>query len=232
NDNVALYGGVHRGFTAPSNAPDVDEEESINYEFGVRFTAATMYVDAALFFTDYDNILGECTSSSGTDCEVGDAFNGDAASIMGLELLIDRDLSRSSDYALPLLFSYTYLDGEFDSDIADTDFFGDVSRGDPLPYIPENQFLLSLGFERAAWGGYVSFNYVDEVCVRASCSAFEQTDDSLVVDLSARYQFSQHVTVYGKIDNLTSEEAVVGRQPYGARPNRDQTFSVGVNLTL
>ena len=36
NDTVALYGGAHKGFTAPSNAPDVKEEESINYEIGYR----------------------------------------------------------------------------------------------------------------------------------------------------------------------------------------------------
>lgn len=232
NDKLSLYGGVHRGFTAPSNAPNVDEEESINYEFGLRYAGSRMYLDTALFFTDYDNILGECTSSSGADCEIGDAFNGDAASIAGLELLVDYDLSPSDAFSLPLLFSYTYLDGEFDSDIADTDFFGDVSRGDPLPYIPENQFLLSLGLERNAWSTYLSVNYADGVCVRASCGTFERTDDSTVVDLSAHYRMNEHVTFYGRVDNLTEEEAIVGRQPYGARPNRDQTFNVGLNLSL
>jgi Fe(3+) dicitrate transport protein len=232
SDELSAYGGIHRGFTAPSNAPDVNEEESINYEAGIRYAGSRLYLDTAVFFTDYDNILGECTSSSGADCEIGDAFNGDAASITGLELLVDYDLSRSDAYSVPLLFSYTHLDGEFDSDIADTDFFGDVERGDPLPYIPENQFLLSLGLERNAWATYVSVNYSDEVCVRASCGPFERTDESTVVDLSARYTLNNHVSFFGRIDNLTSEEAIVGRQPYGARPNRDQTFNLGLNLSL
>ena len=161
-----------------------------------------------------------------------DAFNGDAANITGLELLVDYDLSRSDAFSVPLLFSYTYLDGEFDSDIADTDFFGDVTRGDPLPYIPENQFLLSLGLERNAWATYVSVNYADEVCVRASCGPFERTDETTVVDLATRYTLNNHVSFFGRIDNLTSEEAIVGRQPYGARPNRDQTITVGLNLNL
>lgn len=232
DDNLAIYGGIHRGFTAPSNAPDVNEEESINYELGLRYSGDRMFIDTALFFTDYDNILGECTSSSGSDCEAGDAFNGDAASIVGLEFLVNYDLSRSTAYSIPLLFSYTHLDGEFDSDIADTDFFGDVTAGDPLPYIPDNQFLLSLGFERDAWSAYVSVNYVDEVCVRASCADFERTDESTVVDLLARYRFSEHISLYAKLDNMTSDESIVGRQPYGARGNRDRTVSLGVNLAL
>ena len=232
NDELSLYGGAHKGFTAPSNAPGVDEEESVNYELGLRFNGRNVYIDTALFLTDYDNLLGECTSSSGADCEIGDAFNGDAASIAGLEFLVDVDLSPTDAFALPVLFSYTYLDGQFDSDIADTDFFGDVSRGDPLPYIPENQFLLSMGFERNAWSAYLSVNYTDDVCVRASCGTFERTDSSTILDLSAHYRLNDRVNFFGRVDNLTSEQAIVGRQPYGARANRDQTFVAGVNLSL
>ncbi|MFK8017535.1 MAG: TonB-dependent receptor family protein [Gammaproteobacteria bacterium] len=232
SDAVSVYGGVHKGFTAPSNAPDVDEEESINYEFGLRANYAGWQIDTAAFFTDYDNLLGECTSASGNDCEVGDAFNGDAASIFGIELAMQYNLSRSANYALPLSLSYTYLDGEFDSDIADTAFFGDVSSGDPLPYIPEHQFLLSMGVERGAWSAYLNTNFVDETCVRASCGAFERTDDFLIVDLAAHYQFNDNVNLYTRIDNLTGEEAIVARQPYGARPNRDRTVSLGVRIDL
>ena len=39
NDRATLLAGVHKGFTAPSNAPDVRPEEALNYELGVRFRA-------------------------------------------------------------------------------------------------------------------------------------------------------------------------------------------------
>lgn len=229
---LALYGGIHKGFTAPSNAPGVNEEESINYEFGLRWFASRFTLDAAAFLTDYDNILGECTSSSGSDCEAGDAFNGDAASILGLEVSARYDLSRSANYALPVSLNYTYLDGEFDSDIADTDFFGNVAAGDPLPYIPEHQLRASLGFERGRGATYLNLNYVDETCVRASCNAFEQTDSFLVLDLAANWQASELMNVYARIDNLTDEDAIVARQPYGARPYRDRTVTAGVRFEL
>jgi Fe(3+) dicitrate transport protein len=230
--DFALYGGVHKGFTAPSNAPGVNEEESINYELGLRWFASRFTLDAAAFLTDYDNILGECTSSSGSDCEAGDAFNGDAASILGLELAASYNLSRSADYALPVSINYTYLDGEFDSDIADTDFFGDVTAGDPLPYIPEHQLRATFGFERGRGGAYLNANYVDETCVRASCQTFEQTDSFLVFDLAAHWQATQQMNVYARIDNLTDESAIVARQPYGARPYRDRTITAGVRFEM
>lgn len=232
NDALALFGGVHKGFTAPSNAPGVAEEESINYEAGLRFTGHRLFADAAVFFTDYDNLLGECTASSGTDCDVGDAFNGDAASIVGVELLLNYDLSKSAAYALPVTLSYTWLDGHFDSNIADTAFFGDVSNGDPLPYIPKHQFLLSVGLERGKWAAYVNANYVDETCVRASCGAFEKTEQFLLMDVAAHYRVRPRVTLYAKLDNLTSEQTIVARQPYGARPNKERTLGLGLRVDL
>ncbi len=232
NDQLSFYGGMHKGFTAPSNSPDVNEEESLNYEVGMRFATERLNVDSAFFFTDYDNLLGECTASSGTDCDIGSAFNGDAASIKGLELQASVQLVQNADYSLPLTLSYTYLHGQFDSDIADTAFFGDVSNGDPLPYIPENQLLVELGFERNAWATYLRANYVDEVCVRAACGEFEQTDSFTVLDLSTHYQFNDRFSLYGKWENITDETAIVGRQPYGARPLRDSTYTLGFRFNL
>jgi len=232
NDNVALYGGIHKGFTAPSNAPDVEEEKSINYELGIRYSGTETYIDSAIFFTDYDNLLGECTSSSGSDCDVGDAFNGNAASVLGLEILLTRDLAPNSDFSLPFTLSYTYLDATFDSDIADTDFFGDVSKGDPLPYIPEHQFLASLGFQKGPFATYLNANFVDETCVRASCGNFETTDNWLTLDISANYQLNDHVNFYGRVNNLTDDHAIVARHPYGARPNIGRTAGIGVRISL
>ncbi|TQV85125.1 TonB-dependent receptor [Exilibacterium tricleocarpae] len=232
NDEVVLLGGVHKGFTAPSNSPGVEEEEAINYELGVRYQSANLSTEVVAFLSDYDNLLGECTSSSGSDCEIGEAFNGDAATVKGIEVLASANLMSGDTFAVPLTFTYTYIDGEFDTDIADTDFFGDVNEGDPIPYIPENQFQLTVGIEQVRWAAYLNANYVDEVCVRASCEAFEETDDSLTVDLSGNYQLTEQLNLFARVENLTGEEDILGRQPYGARPNKDRTASVGVRFSF
>lgn len=232
-DSLAFYGGVHKGFTAPSNVPGVNEEESVNYELGMRYYGDALSVDAALFLTDYDNLLGECTASSGVaDCEPGDAFNGDAATIAGLELLLNYELVRGAGFSVPLTLSYTYIDAEFDSDVADTEFFGDVSRGDPLPYIPANQFLLSLGLEQSRWATYLNVNYVDETCVRAACGPFERTDALTIVDVASSFRYSDTISFYARIDNLLDEDGIVGRQPYGARPAMERTFALGARVGL
>ncbi|XOV82455.1 MAG: TonB-dependent receptor family protein [bacterium] len=232
NDELSLFAGIHKGFTAPSNAPDVDEEEAINYELGVRFSDSNLRMEAAYFLSDYDNLLGECTASSGSDCEIGDAFNGDAVTVQGIELLFGTNLNPGGQIAMPLEFAYTFIDSEFDNNIASTDFFGDVSKGDPIPYIPENQLNISLGMVAGEWDVYLAANYVDEVCVRASCGAFEKTDSTLNIDLSGSYNLNAATELFARVENLTGEEDILGRQPYGARPNKDTTASVGVRFTF
>ncbi|MGI9259155.1 MAG: TonB-dependent receptor family protein [Gammaproteobacteria bacterium] len=232
SDKLSVFGGVHKGFTAPSNAPNVDEEESVNFEMGLRASAGRMFADLTLFVTDYDNLLGVCTASSGVDCEVGDAFNGDAATISGLEFALTHDFSGSPGTAIPFSLSYTHMDATFDSDIANTDFFGDVSAGDPIPYIPEHKLNALIGIERNRWSGYLSAVYIDETCVRASCDVFEATDDVLIVDISAQYSVNDRLTVFGRVENVGGEEALLGRQPYGARPNKATTTSLGIRYGL
>jgi Fe(3+) dicitrate transport protein len=228
--NWSLLGGAHKGFTAPTNSPGVDEEVAINYELGARFQDGSLSAEVIGFLSDYDNLLGQCTASSGSDCVIGDAFNGDAATVAGLEALLSANLSPNSAYRLPLTLSYTRIDGEFDTAIADTDFFGTVEAGDPLPYLPENQLRVALGVEAGRWATYLSANYVDDVCVRASCEEFERTDDSLTIDVSASYQLSAALNLFARAENLTNTHDIMGRQPYGARPNKERTLSAGLRF--
>lgn len=232
DDNWTLVAGAHKGFTAPSNSPDVREEEAINYEFGFRFANNSLNAEAIYFLSDYDNLLGECTASSGSNCEIGDAFNGDAATVQGIEFVLKTELTEFNGIRVPLNITYTYINSEFDTDIADTAFFGDVSAGDSIPYIPENQGQISLGLEANNWSAYINGVYVDQVCVRASCSDFEKTDGSFTVDISANYQLSSDLKLFARIENLTNEQDIVSRQPYGARPNKTQTFSVGAQYSF
>ena len=229
---LSLIGGVHKGFTAPSNTPGAEEEVAINYELGARFQDGSLSAELIAFRSDYDNLLGQCTASSGSDCIIGDAFNGDAATVSGLEALLTADLSQNPAYRLPLTLSYTRIDGEFDTSIADTDFFGAVEAGDPLPYLPENQLRIALGLETGQWTAYMSANYVDDVCVRASCGAFERTDDSLTIDFSTSYQLSPLINLFARVENLTNTHDIMGRQPYGARPNKERTLSAGLRLNF
>lgn len=231
SDSNVAFAGAHKGFTAPTNAPNVNEETAINYELGLRHSG-DFYAEATLFLSDYDNLLGQCTASSGTDCVIGDAFNGEAATVKGLELLISGDLFSTANISFPASLTYTYIDSQFDTDIANTDFFGSVSTGDPIPYIPENQMNLSVGAQNGEWSIYATVSYVDAVCVRASCGIFEKTDSSTTLDLAGHYKINDTTSVSFKLENATDSEDILGRQPYGARPNKSQTTSIGFRIKL
>lgn len=230
SEHLSWLAGAHKGFSAPGNQDGVDPEESINYEAGLRFTQGALAVEAIAFYNDYDNLQGVCTASSGTGCEIGDVFNGDAVRIPGLEFRLETDLAQGADFGLPLLVAYTWMDAEFRSDIDDSEFFGDVQAGDPVPYIPDNQLYASLGFERGPWSAYLSGNHVEGVCTSAACGPFQRTDDSTTFDLAVHWQLNPRLELYSVLENMTDELDIVGREPYGARPNKGRSWLLGARL--
>ncbi len=227
-ENAQFFVGAHKGFTAPSNAPGVNEETAFNYEAGARVYGRWWNGELTAFLSDYDNLLGQCTASSGADCEVGDAFNGDAATVRGIEASLSADLSTKTGLQLPLTLTFTRMDATFDSDVADTDFFGDVRRGDPVPYLPKQQVHAMIGWLRGRTQANLALHYVDEMCVRASCGDFETTDSALTVDVAASWRLNEHVSFFARIENLTRSTGILGRHPYGARPNKDRSAATGV----
>lgn len=227
---ISVIGGVHRGFSAPSSDPDSRPERSTNYEAGLRYNDGRTFVEAIGFWNEYSNLVGVCTLSSGAGCEVGDVFSGDAARVKGLEFTFGRDLSNSARFGLPFNLVYTWTDGEFRSDLADTNFFGAVEKGDPIPYLPDHELYVSLGLEVADWAVNASVNYIDSVCAFAACGEFERTDSATIVDLAAEYNLTRDVQIYGLARNLFEEDGIAGRQPRGARPNLDRAFIGGVRV--
>ena len=229
NGNWSVLAGYHKGFSAPSNSPGVEEEEADNYELGVRYAGTHMRGEVIAFYSDYENLLGECTASSGANCEPGDAFNGDAATVEGVEAMFVADVPVDETLSLPLSLSYTYIDSEFDTSF-ESEFFGDVEEGDPIPYIPEHQLRVSMGLESTGWSLNLSGKYVDEVCVQASCGAFEKTDSSFTVDLAGSYRLNKNILLVARVENVTDQEDLVARQPYGARPNKPRTAMLGLRV--
>ena len=136
------------------------------------------------------------------------------------------------DISMPLSLVYSHTHSEFDSSFSDTEFFGSVTKGDVIPYIPENQLALSLGLEMNRWAMNASMSYVDEVCTKPSCNAYEKTESSTTLDLVVSRQVNDDLGIYCRLENATSEENIVGRQPYGARPNKARTATVGMRLAF
>lgn len=228
-DDWQMVMGVHKGFAVPGNAPGVDPEESINYEYGVRHVGQFGSFEAMGFFNDYSNLVGVCTNSSGSDCDPGDAFNGDAVHVLGLELSWNSAFPLENGWSIPLEVAYTWMDAEFETAF-DSEFFGNVEEGDPVPYIPDNQFWLATGLDAGDWSFDASVNFVDGTCTAASCGAFESTESATLIDLAAHYRWNERLELYGVVENATDKLYIAGRQPYGARTNKPRTFILGARV--
>jgi Fe(3+) dicitrate transport protein len=145
NQNWQLLGGVYKGF-APTGVGEADEEEAINWEAGVRYQNGAFQSELIGFLNDYENLVGQCTASTGGGCNIGDTFDGGEVQVRGIEALALYDLAAGRDWAVnvPLRVAYTWTDTEFQNSF-DSDYgaWGDVNQGDELPNTPEHQLSLA-----------------------------------------------------------------------------------------
>lgn len=229
-----VLAGVHRGFSPiGGGATETDEPEtSTNYEAGVRYTNG-WFIEALAFRSDFNNQAEVCSIANpcSNGATSGTFVTGEAL-VQGLEFQVGHAL-RAGQFNLPLNFNYTFSDAEISADNAATG----VMEGDRLADIPEHTMSLRLGLEHdSGWNNYVVAKYMDETCVSVGCnrnaSPFSYTDSVFVVDLISRYPLSQQATVFLKVDNLFDQQRIVSRTPHGARPNKPQTLSVGLEYSF
>ncbi len=245
NDSWKLLGGVHKGFAPPGvpgtvgEAAFTREEESINYELGTRYAKGNWSGEVFGFFTDYENLLGRDTLSSG-GAGTGDAFNGGQVEVKGIEATGKYNAAElaglSKSYRLPLTASYTLTQGEFkNSFVSSFEEWGTVTTGDELPYLPRNQLYLSAGLETDEWGISVGGKFVDEMRTRAGSGAIpanRRVDSHWTVDVAGEYKVTDNVSAFATVENLLDEEYVAARRPAGARPGMPMTAMAGVKIAL
>lgn len=230
NQNVQLLAGVHRGF-APlgGGATETDEPEtSTNYEFGARYQAQALFAEAIFFRSDFNNQAESCSVASpcSNGATSGSYVTGEAL-VQGLELQFGNEWQLDGA-RVPLSLSYTYTSAEISEDNALTG----VQDGDTLADIPEQIFSAQVGLLMDnGWDTHAVVKYMDETCVSVGCqrsdSAFATTESLLTVDWISRYPLSEQTTVFLKVENIFDEQVIISRLPYGARPNKPQTVSVG-----
>ena len=235
-----LFGGVHRGFAppGPGQDPDTRSETSWNYEFGARFSKGAFHAKTVAFYSDYSNLLGRDTLSSGGE-GTGNAFNGGAVEVIGLEAAFDYDLGTARGWPLgvPLGLVYTYTRGEFLTSFTTRfpDWAPDVTAGDALPYLPRHQVGVSGGAISRRWSAFLNLAYVDAMRTtpgQGSILKSESTDANLVVDLSVGYRFTNNLALCLQARNLLDEVSVVARRPAGARPGLPRTILLGIDWSL
>ncbi|MBQ4862496.1 TonB-dependent receptor [Pseudoalteromonas sp. MMG013] len=234
SEESGLLFGAHKGFvpSSPSRSASEELETSVNYEFGGRFNDGVTQLELVTFFNDYKNLTETCASSNcGENQQLDEEFSGGEVDVYGLEAQFSQSYPLNLQIEIPYSFVYTYTQSEFKSSFQ-SDFaqWGDVTKGDSLPYLPEHQASFNIGLATSNWRVTAAVKYVGsmpEVAGNGQVLSGVEVPSSVIVDLSASYEFDQYGRLYAKIDNVFDEVDIVSRRPYGARPTKSRQVSVG-----
>ena len=196
--DTTLHASVATGFSPPSsqdkifgNNPNLDPEKDFGWDAGVeqRLWDRRVAVGATYFHNDLSNVIG---------------FNGlfqtlnlGAAETQGVE----TELRATPVKNLILAASYTYLEAEKtdNANIAQP-------QGSRLPRRPRNEVYVS--------GSYLWWGKLRTTVEAKFVNAREELnfggpnfdiEDYSFVNIAAEYEINPHMSIFGRVDNLTGE---------------------------
>ncbi|MES1179490.1 MAG: TonB-dependent receptor [Myxococcales bacterium] len=235
--HFGVLGGVYRGFSPPApGSPGASPELSVNYETGVRYAAPRMRAELIGYYNDYSNLTDVCTLSSGcVDTNLDKQFDAGEARIYGIEAYVQAE-PKLGPVTFPVSGAYTLTKTEFRNTFASEDpVFGDVKKGDEIPYVPKHQLSGMLAAEygpASIYGTAVYISRMREVAGSAPLDQMVATDSQFIADVGAKYRIRRDLELYGNVRNLFNEHDLVSRRPFGARPNAPRMIQVGLKLKL
>ncbi len=227
NDTTTLVAGFHEGMTPMFGA---DPEEADNMELGVRYSEGTTNIEAFYFASDYSRLAAECTLVSGASCDADESavFSGGEAEVSGLEFSGSWMLQGDNGVVYPISVNYTSTDATFKNS-SSSDYFGTVSAGDDLPYIPDSQSSIVVGFiNDNGLSGNARLVNVGSSCSLAACGTYNEIEAHSYLDLNLRKALNDSMSVYFILENTLDSEDLISRAPSeGARSQKPRTMKVG-----
>jgi Fe(3+) dicitrate transport protein len=225
NNNVSMFGGLHKGYSPPGSSVGQKAEESVNLELGARFSINKLNAEIIAYQNDYSNLLGNDLAATGGFGEL-DPFNAGKALVNGLELLLTSEIIESNKISIPFSFSYTLTNAKFLTDFGSTqDIWGEVSNGDRIPYIPQHQLNSNIGFKTNKFEINLNGNYNGKFSTIADGSI--EIPSYFIFDISFKYKVKPGITFTSKAINLFDENYSVSRAPAGLRPGHPFGFYGG-----
>ena len=222
-EKLGLLAGIYVGFSpAGPGKSGADPEESVNYEYGLRYEQQGFSAEAIGFFSDYKNLIGRCRASD-ANCNVGEEFNGGQVEIGGVELNTQVQYSIGNKLDLNSQLSFTYTETAFqNSFLSDFSQWKLVQKGDELPYVPKYVGRWQVGVGNGDWSVDAAVKYqheMREVPGVGDLIPGKQTESLATLDLSFLWVASEKIDYKLMIRNATNESAIVSHRPFGARPN-------------
>lgn len=236
---LGLLAGAYRGFSAPSpSLEDIsdDTERAWNFEVGTRYTGRKLHAELVGFLNEYQNLTSTCTFSTGcADDMIDVTFSAGAARYFGFEAQVEHELSVAA-FKIPFQLTYTFTHAEFGRSFESVrPSWGQVEKGDEVPYIPAHQFSATAGVEHKRAGGNVALNYQAATREQPGTEPISQvlhTDAQITVDIALRYQLVDDVQLYANVRNLFDSAFTVSHRPFGARPNAPRWIQIGAKVDL
>ncbi len=213
--DTTLHSSVATGFTPPSSQdklfggnPNLDPERVFGWDAGVeqRLWDRRITLGATYFRNNLSNVIDFNSNF--------EAFNLGSAETQGVE----TELSAVPIADLNLRASYTYLEAEKTSTAGISQL-----NGARLPRRPRNEVYLS--------ASYLWYKKLRTTVAAKWVNAREEInfgepnfdiEDYNFVNFAAEYEWSPHLTIFGRIDNLTNEHysevfgfPALGRAFYG-----------------
>ena len=232
SDTTTLVAGFHEGMTPMFGA---DPEEADNMELGVRYSEGTTNIEVFYFASDYSRLAAECTLVSGASCDADESavFSGGEAEVSGLEFSGSWMLQGDNGVMYPISVNYTSTDATFKNS-SDSDYFGTVAAGDDLPYIPDSQSSIIVGFiNDNGLSGNARLVNVGSSCSLAACGTYNEIEESSYLDLNLRKALNDSMSVYLIVENTLDSEDLISRAPSeGARSQKPRTMKVGFSYNF
>ena len=227
SETTTLVAGFHEGMTPMFGA---DPEEADNMELGVRYSEGTTNIEAFYFASDYSRLAAECTLVSGASCDADESavFSGGEAEVSGLEFSGSWMLQGDNGVDYPISVNYTSTDATFKNS-SSSDYFGTVAAGDDLPYIPDSQSSIVVGFiNDNGLSGNARLVNVGSSCSLAACGTYNEIEAHSYLDLNLRKALNDSMSVYLILENTLDSEDLISRAPSeGVRSQKPRTMKVG-----
>jgi Fe(3+) dicitrate transport protein len=229
---ASVFFGIHKGFAPPSAELYQKPESSVNMELGTRVAIGNFRAELIGFYNNYSNMLGSDLAASGGAGTL-EQFNVGEARVKGAEFLVQyQPLPKNCNVRLPLQVSYTYTDTEIRNSF-ESHSWGNVVRGDEIPYIFKHALNMQLGIECKWFYANIGTRYNSDMRTspgQGTIAEREKVSANLIFDASLNVFVNKYLTVRLNAINLTNRVYLTSRHPAGLRAGHPFGIYAGANV--
>lgn len=211
-ETIAPYVVIEDGDEVSAGNPDLDPLYSTNFDISAEYyfgeggilSVAFFYkeIENPIYETTIDLLAGDIVNgvTLGVDSEVESFANADEATLTGLEINAQYELS-----FLPGVLSGLSVGGNITW--VDSEASGIPGRTDELPLLGQSDVVATaqVSYEGGAWSGRVAYSYRSDNLLEASQDGPEAdvyNDELHQWDARVAYAFGPHASIYLEGSNL------------------------------